>query len=85
MSIKDKTALRLTPHQLATMLVMESLIQALQTGATQLGGFLKLEDEARDIMAAAEVLAKRLEERRRTWATGLVLAAASDVPSLVQR
>ena len=67
--------IRLTPHQMATMLVIEAQIQALQMGSNQLGGFLGLKDEADLLMSAANHLAKGLEKFKRGWETGLVIAS----------
>jgi len=67
--------IRLTPHQMATMLVVEAQIQALQMGANQLGGFLKLDEEAKLLISAATHLAKGLEKFKRQWESGIVLAS----------
>lgn len=78
----DKPSLRLTPQQLAIVLVVEAQIASLQYGANQLGGFLKLR-EADALIAARDVLVSALGEMHRQWSGQVVLASAADVPRMV--
>lgn len=74
--------LRLTPTQLATMLIFEAQIASLQTAANQLA-FVKCDDEAKAIVKAANGLIEFYTAAKREWATGIVVATANSViPSL---
>jgi len=76
--------IHMTPRQLATTLLFEAHIHALELAANQLGGFLSLKDEAAVLLEAREVLAKALLAMRREWEGNIVVAAADAVPRLVQ-
>jgi hypothetical protein len=73
--------IRLTPHQMATMLVIEGAMATLQMGSNQLGGFLGLKDEADLLMSACNHLGKGLEEMKREWEGKVVLVGAGAMPA----
>ena len=62
-----KPELVLEPMQLCTMLVLDSVCVALQTGANQLGGFLKLEREASLLAAALKMVSDGKEKLMGEW------------------
>ncbi len=76
--------LRLTPHQLATVLVFDGAIAMLQTGANQLGGFLKLKAEADVLISAIELIGSRKVALQKEWGGGIVIAKPADVPRMLQ-
>lgn len=75
--------LRVTPEQLATLLVLEQQMAQLQIGANQLGGMLKLTDAADVLISARDYIGKNLDKLRKGWGRELVIAQSADVPRLV--
>lgn len=78
----NKTELRLTPTQLATVLTFDAQITNLQTAANQLGGFLKLTAEAETLIAAARVINDAKEKLLKEWSGAVVLVPAGELPKL---
>ena len=71
--------LMLEPMQLAALLVLDGVAMAVQTGANQLGGFLKLEREAQIL---CKVLALLVDEKKQLvddWGRKVKLVDASAV------
>jgi hypothetical protein len=81
----EKQAIRLTPQQLGTLLVLDGLVVALQTGANQLGGFLGLKAEGNLVLQALEVLVKGRDGLRAEWAKAVQLAPASALSALEEK
>lgn len=77
--MSDTTRLRLTANQLATMLVLDGAIAHLQTCANQLGGFLKLKDEAEILMGAVEYIGTRKMAMQKQWDGSIVVVQPGDV------
>ena len=72
--------LSLTPHQLGAMLVLDSLIVGLQTGANQLGGFLGLKREGDILANAMHSLAREKELLMSSWAKQVQVFPAAALP-----
>jgi hypothetical protein len=69
----------LQPLQLAALLVLDGCCVALQTGANQLGGFLKLEREAGILMTALKQVTTDKEKLVADWGRKVQLVDASAV------
>lgn len=69
--------LELQPLQLATIIILDACSTALQTGANQLGGFLKLEREASILMKALNVLEGEKQKLVQEWQQKIVVAPAN--------
>ncbi len=80
MNDKPKNELRLTPHQLAAMLVLDAQVAQLQIGANQLGGFLGLKREADILVNAIQVIQKDKERLVESWAKTIQIVPASALP-----
>lgn len=74
---------RITPDQLATLLVLDAAMAALQTGANQLGGYLGLKDEAEILTGAIAFVGSRRDELQRQWSAAAQVAQPGDVAQLV--
>lgn len=72
--------LELTPHQLATVLVLDSCCVALQTGMNQLGGFLGLTREASILEERLKDLSREKEKLLQSWSRKVQLVPAAAMP-----
>lgn len=79
----EPTTLKLTPKQLAAMLVVDACRAALQTGANQLGAFLGMKDEADILVKHVDGLKADFEALEQKRAAGIVVAQPADVKRLV--
>lgn len=77
-------SLQLDPMQLAAMLVFDGCMVALQTGANQLGGFLKLKREADILVGALDFLNKEKTKLMNEWSNKLVIAPANAITSIAE-
>lgn len=78
-AIPDKSSIRLTAQQMATMLVLDSAMAFLQIGANQLGGWLELKKEADILVGAIEFIGTRKMALQKEWANAVVIAGANDL------
>ena len=80
--LPDKVPMRLSPTELAIMLIIEAQAQQLQNAANQLGGFLGL-TEAADVLLSAQ---KHLNDWKMRFMHKLqsqvVLAGPNDIPMI---
>lgn len=72
-----KPQFNLDPRQLATVLLIEGLLQQLQTASNQLGGFLKYDPGANAVNNAIRVLADDYKRLQELWSKAVVIAPAS--------
>lgn len=77
-------SLRVTPPQLAIMLVFDAQAQALQMGANQLGGFLGEKEAAEVLLSAKQHIEKAGMRMRAQWERSIQVVAPADVPRLIQ-
>lgn len=76
--------LRVTPEQLAILLLLEAQIAQLQIAANQLGGTMKLTEPADLLISARDHLQRGLDKMKKKWTGELVIAQPGDVPRLVE-
>lgn len=81
---ESKQTLRLTPKQLATILIFEAQIQSLQSGAQQLT-WVGCTEEAQILARTQASLIESFTALKRAWDTGLVIAAANSVIPNLER
>lgn len=81
---KPQQTLRLTPQQLATILVFEAQLQSMSAAIAQLT-WVSCTDEAAAMTKAQTALAESLVAIKRGWDTGIVLAAANSVIPNLER
>ncbi len=74
--------LDLQPMQLATLLVLDGACVALQTGANQLGGFLKLEREANILTSALKLVVTEKEKLIAEWGQKVQVVPAGALPKV---
>lgn len=72
--------LMLEPMQLAALLVLDAQVAQLQVGANQLGGFLKLHEEADILVRAAQYIQRRKEKLMDGWGRRVQLVGAGAMP-----
>lgn len=77
--------LELTPHQLATILVLDSCCVALQTGVNQLGGFLGLSREASILEERLKDLVREKEKLMESWKRKVQLVSSMPAPLIPSR
>jgi len=75
--LNGQQEIRLTPEQMAAMLVIEGLLQAIQVGVNQLGGFIKYTPAAEILANAGAVLGRDYMAMRKQWERSVVVAPAS--------
>ncbi len=68
--------LTLQPLQLAALLVIDGILNAMQTGANQLGGFLKLKTEGDILVRSLQILGKEKEALMNDWARSIQVVQA---------
>lgn len=74
--------LRVTPQQMATLLLLEGQSAQLQFAANQLGGALGLTAAADVLLSAKEHIDKSKVRMQHEWQNAIVIAQPSDVPKL---
>lgn len=77
------TKVTLNANQLATLLVFEGACAALQTGANQLGGFLKLEREALVLADAIQLIDKAKREFAAEWSRTIQIVSGMPSESVI--
>ena len=75
--VNGQAQLQLEPLQLATMLVLDALAKAMETGMNQLGGFLGLKREADIIANALSHLQRDKQRLIEEWQKRIVIAPAA--------
>jgi hypothetical protein len=77
-------SIRVTPQQLAVLLILEAQMAQLQVGANQLGGTLNLTEAADILVSARDYIQKNLAKLQKKWAGEVVIAQPNEVPRLVR-
>lgn len=75
--------MRVTPEQLATIIVFEAQVRALETGAQMLGDMLGLKSEAEVLVSARNHLVKALNKMKTDWDRKVIVASPAEVPQLM--
>lgn len=79
----EPVKMTLTAHQLATVLVLDGAMAALQTGANQLGSFLKLQDEANILVGAINYIGTRKQDLQAQWERRVQLVGAEELGPVI--